>query len=216
MVLELYQVEWCPFSSAVRELLTERGIDFVARQVEPWPEDRDNLRAVADGHPQIPVLVTEDGQVIRGTRAIFRYVETLDSWQWAAEHRRRFHDHRPARESDVVGQLIERAALPPQAPPEDDDVQVVDNRDESRYELRSGDRMLGLAAYSERDGDRVLTHTEVDAGCEGRGYGSRLAAAALADARASGRRVVPLCPFIASYLERHPKEQDLVAPGYGR
>ena len=46
-MLTLYQAEWCPFSSAVREILTEFGLDFVARQVEPWPEQRDGLRAVA-------------------------------------------------------------------------------------------------------------------------------------------------------------------------
>jgi len=43
-MLTLYQAEWCPFSSAVRELLTELGLDFVARQVEPWPSERARLR----------------------------------------------------------------------------------------------------------------------------------------------------------------------------
>ena len=42
-MLTLYQAEWCPFSSAVREVLTELGLDFVARQVEPWPEQRTAL-----------------------------------------------------------------------------------------------------------------------------------------------------------------------------
>jgi len=28
-MLTLYQAEWCPFSSAVREILTELGLDFV-------------------------------------------------------------------------------------------------------------------------------------------------------------------------------------------
>ena len=44
--LTLYQAEWCPFSSAVREVLTELGIDAVIRQVEPWPEQREHLREV--------------------------------------------------------------------------------------------------------------------------------------------------------------------------
>ena len=50
--------------------------------------------------------------------------------------------------------------------------------------------------------------------CEGRGCGSRLAAAALEDARREGLDVVPLCPFIARYIERHPEYEQLVAPGY--
>jgi len=56
----LYQTEWCPFSSAVREVLTELGTDFVARQVEPWPSERHGLQDLA-GSDEIPVLETEDG-----------------------------------------------------------------------------------------------------------------------------------------------------------
>jgi predicted GNAT family acetyltransferase len=54
-VLTLYQTEWCPFSSAVREVLTELGIDFVARQVEPWPDERSELQGVS-GTDQIHVV----------------------------------------------------------------------------------------------------------------------------------------------------------------
>ena len=57
--LTLYQAEWCPFSSAVREVLTELGLDFVARQVEPWPEERRELQALA-GTDQITVLQAEN------------------------------------------------------------------------------------------------------------------------------------------------------------
>lgn len=41
--------------------------------------------------------------------------------------------------------------------------------------------------------------------------GSRLVKAALADAREQGMKVVPLCQFVAGYIERHPEEQDLLA-----
>ena len=76
-MLTLYQTEWCPFSSAVREVLTELGLDFVARQVEPWPSERTELREVA-GADLIPVLETEDGSFYRGTRAIFAYLRERD------------------------------------------------------------------------------------------------------------------------------------------
>ena len=105
-MLTLYQTEWCPFSSAVREVLTELGTDFIARQVEPWPEERDVLRAVA-GTDQTPVLQTEDGHLYRGTREIFAHLRERDPSQFAAAHRRRFADHRDARESDASGQLVE-------------------------------------------------------------------------------------------------------------
>ena len=102
MSLTLYQAEWCPFSSAVREVLTELGLDFVARQVEPWPSERIELREVA-GADQIPVLQTEDGRFFRGTREIFAHLREREPWRYAATHRRRFADHRDARESDVPG-----------------------------------------------------------------------------------------------------------------
>ncbi len=104
--LTLYQAEWCPFSSAVREVLTELGVAFVAWQVEPWPGERNELRAVA-GTDQIPVLQTEDGRIYRGTREIFAHLQERDRWRFAAAQRRRFADHRDARESDAAGQLVE-------------------------------------------------------------------------------------------------------------
>ena len=84
----LYQAEWCPYSSAVREILTELGVDFVAKQVAPYPEQRDELRAVS-GDDSIPTLVTDDGDVVIGTRAIFRYLESFKPGSDAEPHRRR-------------------------------------------------------------------------------------------------------------------------------
>jgi uncharacterized protein len=214
--LTLYQAEWCPFSSAVREVLTELGLDFVARQVEPWPEQRDQLRSRFDSD-WIPVLRTEDGRVYRGTREIFAHLRERDPWRFAAAHRRRFGDHRDARESDAPGQLIEffRGTDELEAAGGSvDEAVVVDAPEASRYELRLDGRLVGLAAYRRRDGRIAFTHTEVDDALEGRGFGSRLAAAALEDAGRQALDVVPLCPFMASYIKRHPEYERLVAPGY--
>jgi glutathione S-transferase len=103
----LYQAEWCPFSSAVREILTELGIDAVIRQVEPDPEQRAHLRE-ATGTDEIPVLVAEDGQVYRGTREIFVHLRERGAWRFAAAHRREYANHREARESGATERLIER------------------------------------------------------------------------------------------------------------
>ena len=85
----------------------------------------------------------------------------------------------------------------------------------SRYELRDGDRLIGEAAYHRRRNGRIaFTHTEVDEALEGRGLGSRLVATALEDARREGLEVVPLCPFVAAYIDRHPEYQDIVAANY--
>jgi predicted GNAT family acetyltransferase len=84
----------------------------------------------------------------------------------------------------------------------------------SRYELRDGDRMIGEAAYRRRNGRMALIHTEVDEALEGRGFGSKLVRTALDDARRQGLEVVPLCPFVASFIDRHPEYQDVVAADY--
>jgi uncharacterized protein len=216
----LYQTEWCPFSSAVREVLTELGIDAVVRQVEPWPEQRAHLREVA-GTDQIPVLQAEDGQIFRGTREIFAHLQTRDTWRFAAAHRRRFADHRDARESDATGELLEYfrgtgdlESLEPQVPPSE--AAVVNVPRAHRYELLLDGRRIGLLTYRQRENRIAFTHTEVSPACEGRGFGGRLAAAALDDARRQRLVVVPICPFITAYIDRHPEYQDLVAPEHQR
>lgn len=215
-MLRLYQAEWCPFSGAVRELLTELGLPFVAEPVEPWPEQREELRRET-GFDSIPVLKTEDGRFLRGTRAIFRYLETLPGSQYAADHRRRFLDHRPAREEDVVAQLVERASLnePAEAPPAGEpETRHVAEQD--RYELWLGGRRIGLLSYRDRGDRRLLLHTEITPECEGRGYGTRLVHDVLVDAHAHAVEIVPLCPFVAAYVARHPEDEDLVPPEYRR
>jgi predicted GNAT family acetyltransferase/glutaredoxin len=213
-VLTLYQAEWCPFSSAVREILTELGLDFAARQVEPWPEQRQRLRQET-GSDEIPTLVAEDGRSFTGTREIFAYLRTIEGWAHGLQHRRRFEDHLPAREADSVGQLVAYFE-PSESSPPDGDPEVVDVPEESRYELRIGGETVGIAAYRMRGEDRIVfLHTEVDDALEGRGLGSKLAAAALDDARERGLEIVPLCPFISRYIQQHPEYQAAVAAGYG-
>jgi predicted GNAT family acetyltransferase len=87
---------------------------------------------------------------------------------------------------------------------------VSDVPENSRYELRDGDRLLGVAAYQRRGNQVVFTHTEVDDSSEHSGLGSRLVRGALDDVRRAGGTVVPLCPFVRGWIERHPEYRDLV------
>lgn len=80
---------------------------------------------------------------------------------------------------------------------------ILDVPDAGQYELHDGDTTIGFAKYSDRGDGRVFMHTVVDSAYEGQGLGSRLARFVLEDASASGKRIVPLCPFIAAYLKRH-------------
>lgn len=57
----------------------------------------------------------------------------------------------------------------------------------------------------------VFTHTFVPPELRGRGVAEHLVRAALADARAQGRKVVPACSYVAKFIERHAEYQDLRA-----
>ena len=94
-----------------------------------------------------------------------------------------------------------------------EDLRVVHVPDESRYELRLGDRVIGKAVYRRpHEGNRIaMTHVEVEPSLNGRGFGSRLVEEALQDVDRQGLTVVPLCPFVAYYVENHPEHQHLVA-----
>jgi predicted GNAT family acetyltransferase len=88
---------------------------------------------------------------------------------------------------------------------------VVDNPAELRYEIWVDDRLAGEIRYT-LDGEVVtMVHTEIDPADEGSGLGQTLVAAALDDVRGQGRRVRPICPFVAKYIARHPDYADLVA-----
>jgi uncharacterized protein len=67
-----------------------------------------------------------------------------------------------------------------------------------------------IAAYQLEEGKIVFTHTIVPKAIEGRGVASKLIKAALDSSRDRGLRVVPLCPFVKAYIERHPEYQALV------
>lgn len=86
---------------------------------------------------------------------------------------------------------------------------VSDNAAEQRFE-RDTDHGTAVLSYR-RDGDHLLlTHTEVPEAAEGDGHGGALVRAAFDHARREGLRVVPICPFVAAWVERHPDQADLV------
>jgi uncharacterized protein len=91
-----------------------------------------------------------------------------------------------------------------------DEVTVRDNEEEGRYEARIGGDVIGAILYQEQPGRLTLIHTEVDSAVEGKGVASRLIAGTLEDVRRRGLAIVPVCPFVRSYLRRHPEQADLV------
>ena len=88
---------------------------------------------------------------------------------------------------------------------------VVDVPDRGRFEIRLGDRVVGLASYHVENGTMTLPHTEIDPSVGGRGLGSALVAGVLTAARERGLTVLPYCSFVRHYIEQHPEDLDLVA-----
>ncbi len=92
-------------------------------------------------------------------------------------------------------------------------VEVRDNPDEARYEIRADGELAGFAQYRLGGAQITFFHTEIHPEFEGAGLGSQLAREALDDARARGLSVVPVCPFIAAYIAHHTDEYlDMVVP----
>ena len=83
--------------------------------------------------------------------------------------------------------------------------------DNSRYVVEIDDQVVGFTEYHRRgENHYFFYHTAIDDEQAGKGVGSALARFALDDVRARGGKVIPLCPFIAAWIERHPDYADLV------
>ena len=91
--------------------------------------------------------------------------------------------------------------------------EVRNNPAEYRYEVWADGQLAGFSQYVRRPERIAFLHTEIHEPYEGLGLGGRLAREVLDDARARGLLVMPFCPFIAAFIERHLDEyRDLVAP----
>lgn len=81
-----------------------------------------------------------------------------------------------------------------------------------RYEISVDDRRAGVSAYVDTDTQRVSYHTEIGDEFTGQGLANKLTAAALADTRAAGKRIVAICPLVAAYVDKHDDFDDILDP----
>jgi uncharacterized protein len=92
-------------------------------------------------------------------------------------------------------------------------VEVRNNPAANLYEVWADGELAGYTQYVLRRRQISFLHTEVYESFESMGLGGRLAREVLDDAGARGLMVMPFCPFIAGFIERHVDEYgDLVAP----
>jgi predicted GNAT family acetyltransferase len=90
-----------------------------------------------------------------------------------------------------------------------DQIAVRDNPERNRYEAYVGSELAGYADYHSHPGLVTVLHTEVDTAFEGQGVGSELVRRMLDDIRHRNMKVLPVCPFVRAFLQRHPEYADL-------
>lgn len=88
--------------------------------------------------------------------------------------------------------------------------EIRENAERRRFEIDLGDGSFAFAEYNLIPGKMMFTHTEVPEVHGGQGLGSALIRAGLAAARERGLKVIPICPFFAVYMEKHPEVHDLL------
>ncbi|HEX7345430.1 MAG TPA: GNAT family N-acetyltransferase [Candidatus Limnocylindrales bacterium] len=87
---------------------------------------------------------------------------------------------------------------------------ISDATERGRYEAHVDGDLAGILEYVIKYGRLALVHTEVLPAHEGQGVGSALVRHGLDVARASGFRVIAVCPYVQRYLVRHPEHDDIV------
>lgn len=96
---------------------------------------------------------------------------------------------------------------------EKENYELIDNADKKQYEFHVGDKIVKIEYIKSNSGEIYLTHTEVPVSLEGRGLGSQIISKVLPDIEKQGLRLVPLCPFVAGYIQKNPDWKRIVMRG---
>ncbi|HLS40350.1 MAG TPA: GNAT family N-acetyltransferase [Ornithinicoccus sp.] len=93
----------------------------------------------------------------------------------------------------------------------DPEVTVEQNTERHRFEALVEGKVAGFITYRSTDDEVELQHTVVKPDYEGRGVGSLLVRTTLEQIQEAGKKVIPSCPFVRAYLDRHPEWDSLRA-----
>lgn len=89
-------------------------------------------------------------------------------------------------------------------------VPVVHNASRRRFEDQTSDGSSSFLSYTFEGDCVVFDHTFVPEVLRGRGIAAKLARAALEEASQRRWKVVPRCPYVATFIKRTPEYADLV------
>ncbi|MDF0529484.1 GNAT family N-acetyltransferase [Tsukamurella sp. 8F] len=108
--------------------------------------------------------------------------------------------------------MVQSVEVPPPTLELDEPLRLFDNPVRDRFEVWSGDELIGVEGYEITDhGDVILLHTVVMEKFGQQGFGRALVQGVLDDAAARGRRIIPVCTYVRRFISRYPQYQELVA-----
>lgn len=89
-------------------------------------------------------------------------------------------------------------------------IEVIHHPDVNRYLILEDGVQVGLAAYRRTEDAIDIVHTEIDPAHGGKGLGGKLVQGMLDQIRAEAGTIIPSCPFVASWVDKHPDYEDLL------
>lgn len=99
---------------------------------------------------------------------------------------------------------------------DESDVTVADAPDNHRFEITADGELAGFTEYLDTSLDgtevRIFFHTEIDEKFGGRGLAGTLVQSALTTSRSTGRKIVPVCPYVKKFVGKHHEFDDIVTP----
>lgn len=96
---------------------------------------------------------------------------------------------------------------------EKENYELIDNGQKHQYEFHIDDNIAKVEYIKSKNGEIYLTHTEVPVSLQGRGIASQLIGKILLDIERQQLRLVPLCPFVAGYIQQNPDWRRIVMRG---
>lgn len=89
-------------------------------------------------------------------------------------------------------------------------VELIDNKEKKQYEFHIDKYVPRVEYIKLNNGEIYLTHTGIPRALEGKGIASQLLHQVLTDIESQGLRLVPLCPFVTAYIQKHPEWRRIV------